>query len=392
MSEVPTAPLLAGPVRSPQARYGGTLRETSVLDLAVPVAQEALRRAGVPAEAVDQVVLSCRHQAGNGPNPGRTLAVRAGCDVSVTAHTVNMACASGLKAVALAAQAVRLGDADVVLVVGADSMSTIPYYGPSSLRWNGLKHADVTFVDGWKDGLDPLSGVSMGITAENVADRYGIEREAQDAWALQSHQRAAAAWDAGRFADEVMPVDVDGTVLEVDETVRRDSTAERLARLRPVFADDGVVTAGNASQMGDGAAAVVVLSDAAAERLGVEPAGRFAGMAEVGVDPEVMGIGPAVAVPLLLERQSLAVDDIDRWEINEAFAAQIVQNVRALGLDPARVNVNGGAIALAHPTGQTGTRLVVTMLHELATTDAERAVVSLCVGGGQGVAALVTRP
>jgi acetyl-CoA C-acetyltransferase len=389
---MPEDVLLAGAVRSPQGRHGGTLRDVPMLDLAVPVAREALARAGVAPDAVDEVILSCRHQAGNGPNPGRTLAVQAGCPQDVTAHTVNMACASGLKAVALAAQAVRLGDADVVLVVGADSMSTIPYYGPSSLRWGGLRHRDVTFVDGWKDGLDPLSGVGMGITAETLADRFDVPRDAQDAWALASHQRAIAARDAGRFDVEVLPVDLDGARLDTDETIRDDTTADRLASLRPVFTANGVVTAGNASQMGDAAAAVVVLSPAAAARHGVTPQGRFVHYLAVGVDPEVMGIGPAVAIPRLLDRAGLATADIDRWEINEAFAAQIVHNVRELGLDPDRVNVNGGAIALAHPTGQTGTRLVVTLLHELAHADLRRGVVSLCVGGGQGVAALVERP
>jgi len=387
-----TGAWLLGPARTPQGRFGGTLRAVPMVELALAAGTAALERSGVPSGAVDELVLSCRHQAGNGPNPGRTVALRLGLPERVPAHTVNMACASGLKAVALAAQSVALGEAQVVLVVAADSMSTMPYYGPSSLRWEGLRGKDVTLVDGWRDGTDPVSGLTMGLTAENVAARYNVSRPAQDQWSLRSHQRAQAAWESGAFDDQVVPVEFEGVRLERDETIRPDSTLERLAALRPAFLEGGSVTAGNASQMGDGAAAVVVASAAAVERYGLAPAGKLLSFAAVGVDPVVMGIGPAAAIPLALERAGVEQASVDLYEINEAFAAQVVQNVEALGLDPDRVNVNGGAIALSHPTGQTGCRLVVGALSELARRGASRAVVSLCVGGGQGVAAVVDAP
>lgn len=386
--------LVFGGLRTPHGRHGGALRDVPVVTLATHVASTLLDRTGVPADAIDELILSCRHQAGNGPNPGRTVAVRAGMPERVTAHTVNMACASGLKAIWLARQAIIAGDAEVVMVVGADSMSTIPYYGSYRLRWQGSRPRDITFIDGWRDGEDPLSGQSMGQTAENVAARYGIARADQDAWALRSHRRAAAAWDRGAFANEVVPISdpaIDGGTFEADETVRRDSSAERLARLRPIFAADGTVTAGNASQMCDAAAAVLVTSAAAARRLGLTGGLRIRSVAAVGVDPKHMGIGPVEAIPLALGRAGVKQSDIDVFEINEAFGAQIVQNVRALGLDEDRVNPDGGGIALGHPTGETGTRLVVTLLRQLTEGGGELGVASMCVGGGQGVAAVLER-
>ena len=382
---------LLGPVRTPQGRFGGTLRSVPMVELALPVGRAALERSGVPIEAVDELILSCRHQAGNGPNPGRTVALRLGLEEQTPAHTVNMACASGLKALALARQSIALGDAEVVLVVAADSMSTMPFYGPSSLRWEGLRSKDVTFVDGWRDGTDPVSGLSMGLTAENVAARYGITREVQDEWALQSHQRASAAWDQGHFDGQVVPIRYGDSVLRRDETIRSDTTLEKLAALRCAFDDEGTVTAGNASQMGDGAASIVVASSEAVARYDLAPMGRLASFSAIGVDPTIMGIGPTVAIPQALERAHVQPHEVSIYEINEAFGAQIVQNVRALDLDPERVNPNGGALALAHPTGQTGCRLVVAALHELNRRQASTAVVSLCVGGGQGVAAVVER-
>ena len=379
---------LVGGVRTPHGRYGGSLRDVRVVDLGARVAREALTRAGVDPAAVDEVVVSNCRQAGNGPNPGRQIAVRAGLPQAVPAQTINMACASGLKAIHLAHRAVTSGDAEVALVVAAESMSTMPYLAPYTLRWSGLKRGDLSLVDGWRDGgTDPLCGLNMGQTAERIARAHGVDRSAQDEWSARSHQRAARAWDEGRFEAETMALDE----LAADETYRRDSTPEALAKLNPSFVDDGTVTAGNSSQMADGAAAIVVASAAAVERLGLHPAARLLSFAAVGVDPAEMGVGPVEAIPLALKRSGRTLADIDLFEINEAFAAQIVHNVRTLGLAEDRVNVNGGGIALGHPTGQSGTRIVISLLHELARRDATHGVASLCVGGGQGAAAILER-
>ncbi|MEU4789863.1 thiolase family protein [Micromonospora tulbaghiae] len=379
---------LVGAVRTPHGRYGGALRDVRVVRLGGLAGAEALARAGVPADAVDETVVANCRQAGNGPNPGRQISLAAGVPVPAPAQTVNMACASGLKAVQLAHRSVLSGEADVALAVAAESMSTMPYLAPYTLRWDGVRRGDVLLQDGWRDGgTDPICGMSMGETAEKVAREFGVSRADQDAWSARSHQRLARAWESGATAQEVLPLDE----LDRDETVRPDTTPERLARLRPSFTDGGTVTAGNASQMADGAAALVVASGEAVRRHGLTPLGRIVGFAAVGVEPTMMGVGPAEAIPLALRRAGLTVGDVDLFEINEAFAAQIVQNVRALGLDEERVNVNGGGIALGHPTGQSGARLVVSLLHELARRDGRYGVASLCVGGGQGIAAVIER-
>ncbi|MFI7306679.1 thiolase family protein [Micromonospora aurantiaca] len=379
---------LVGAVRTPHGRYGGALRDVRVVRLGGLAGAEALARAGVPAEAVDETVVANCRQAGNGPNPGRQISLAAGVPLPAPAQTINMACASGLKAVQLAHRSVRSGEADVALAVAAESMSTMPYLAPYSLRWDGVRRGDVLLQDGWRDGgTDPICGMSMGETAEKVAREFGVSRADQDAWSARSHQRLARAWESGAMAQEVLPLDE----LDRDETVRPDTTPDRLARLRPSFTDGGTVTAGNASQMADGAAAVVVASGEAVRRYGLTPLGRIVGFAAVGVDPTMMGVGPAEAIPLALRRAGLTAGDVDLFEINEAFGAQIVQNVRALGLDEERVNVNGGGIALGHPTGQSGARLVVSLLHELARRDGRYGVASLCVGGGQGIAAVIER-
>lgn len=379
---------LVGAVRTPHGRYGGALRDVRVVRLGGLAGAAALARAGVPAEAVDETVVANCRQAGNGPNPGRQISLAAGVPVPTPAQTINMACASGLKAVQLAHRSVRSGEADVALAVAAESMSTMPYLAPYTLRWDGVRRGDVLLQDGWRDGgTDPICGMSMGETAEKVAREFGVSRADQDAWSARSHQRLARAWESGAMAQEVLPLDE----LDRDETVRPDTTPERLARLRPSFTDGGTVTAGNASQMADGAAAVVVAGGEAVRRYGLTPLGRIVGFAAVGVDPTMMGVGPAEAIPLALRRAGLTVADVDLFEINEAFGAQIVQNVRALGLDEERVNVNGGGIALGHPTGQSGARLIVSLLHELARRDGRYGVASLCVGGGQGIAAVIER-
>jgi acetyl-CoA C-acetyltransferase len=379
-------------VRNPHGRYGGSLRDISVVDLSAQLARAALERAGVPAEDVDEVILSNCRQAGNGPNPGRQVALKAGVREEVPAQTINMACASGLKSIQLAHQSVALGISEVVLVVAGESMSRMPYLASHELRWEGVRRGDIALVDGWRDGgTDPICGLSMGQTAENIAKRHDITRAEQDAWSVRSHERVRAAWDAGHFLKEVVPVALDGGLFERDETFRTDATIEKIASLKPAFITEGTVTAGNSSQMADGAAAVLVMSVKAARRYGLKEVARLRGFAAVGVDPTLMGIGPDFAIPRALEVAGLSASDIDLYEINEAFAAQIVHNVRELKLDEDAVNVNGGGIALGHPTGQSGVRIVVSLLHELARRDQQFGVASLCVGGGQGVAAAVER-
>jgi acetyl-CoA C-acetyltransferase len=385
--------MLLGAVRTPNGRYGGSLREISAVDLGVLAAQEAVARAGIGPELIEELVLANCRQAGNGPNPGRQVALRAGLPRETPAQTINMACASGLKAIQLARQSILSGDADIAIAVATESMSTMPYLAPSALRWGGVRRGDIVLADGWRDGgTDPVCGLNMGQTAENVASRFDVSREAQDAWSLRSHQRVAVAWAEGRFAGQVAGVTLpDGDVFDRDEGFRTDTTPERLAKLKPSFLAGGTVTAGNASQMADGAAAVVLASAGAVAAHGLTPLGRVRSFSAVGVDPTVMGVGPVYAIPRALESAGVKIGDLDLVEINEAFAAQVVHNVRALELDEDRVNVNGGGIALGHPTGQSGCRLVVSLLHELARRDATLGVASLCVGGGQGVAAVIER-
>lgn len=365
----------------------------SVVSLGALAAREAAARAELPIEAFGEVVVSNCRQAGNGPNPGRQMALRAGVSQSVPAATINMACASGLKVIALAHQSVTSGTSDVALAVAAESMSRMPYLGSHELRWSGVKRGDIVLRDGWQDGgTDPICGMNMGQTAEKVAAEYGIDREAQDDWSARSHERVAAAWREGRFTAEIVPVELpDGKLFERDETYREVTDRAKLATLKPSFSADGTVTAGNSSQMADGAAAILLASGAAVKAHGLKPRAVLRSFAAVGVDPTVMGIGPTQAIPRALELAGVTLDQIELFEINEAFAAQIVQNVRALGLDEERVNVNGGGIALGHPTGQSGCRLVVTLLGELERRGATLGVASLCVGGGIGVAAVIER-
>ncbi len=379
-------------MRTVHGKYGGSLRDIRMVDLGGLAGRSALQRSGLPADAVGETVLSNCRQAGNGPNPGRQVAFKAGIPEPVPAQTINMACASGLKAIALAQQSVIDGDCDAALAVAAESMSTMPYLGSYRMRWQGLRRGNLEFVDGWQDGgTDPICGMNMGQTAEKVAHTFGVSRADQDAWALRSHQRVRQAWEDAVFAQEAVPVEHDDGTLESDETFRANATAERLATLRPAFEANGMVTAGNASQMADGAAAVVVANARAVSEHGLTPMGRLLSFAAVGVDPSMMGIGPTAAIPKALQRAGVKLADVDLFEINEAFAAQIVQNVRELDLDPDKVNVHGGGIALGHPTGQSGCRVVVTLLHELARRDQRIGVASLCVGGGQGVAAVIER-
>lgn len=385
--------VLAGAVRTAIGKFGGTLAETTAVELGRAVVAEALARSGVPAEAVDEVILGHVLQAGTGQNIARQCAVKAGLPLHVPGLTVNKVCGSGLAAVNLAAALIRSGQAGVVVVGGVENMSQAPYLLDKArfgYRLNDGVLRDSLLSEGLTDSFNRYH---MGITAENIAERYGISRADQDQFAATSQQRAAAAQAAGRFAAEILPVPVklgrQEVTFDADEGVRPGTTAESLARLRPAFAADGTVTAGNASSINDGAAALVVLSAARAKELGVEPMATWVGGAAAGVDPEVMGRGPVESSRKLLGQTGTALSDIGLFELNEAFAAQSVCVVRELGLDPSLVNVNGGAIALGHPLGCSGARILVTLLHEQRRREAELGMASLCIGGGMGISTMV---
>jgi acetyl-CoA C-acetyltransferase len=384
--------VIAGAVRTPIGKFGGALSGLSAAQLGSAAASEALRRAGLAPTQVEETVFGCARQAGGGPNVARQVSYRAGVPPEVPAFTVNMACASGLKAVDLAWRAIRDGDADVVLAGGVESMSRVPYL-LTGARW-GYRMGDQTVVDAmYQDGfLCPLAEQLMGETAEGLAADYQISREEQDAFALRSQERAGRALREGRLEAEIVRVQVPGRKGEdevrQDEHPRPETTRESLAKLAPVFTDNGgSVTAGNSSGITDGAAAMVLLSRERAAALGVSPMARILGVASAGVEPRRMGIGVVPAVRRLLERLGMGLDGFDLVEVNEAFAAQVLACDRELRFDSQRLNVNGGAIALGHPIGATGARITVTLLHELARRRAHRGLATLCVSGGMGLAA-----
>jgi acetyl-CoA C-acetyltransferase len=392
--------VILGAARTPIGRYGGTLRDTHPVELGAAASRAALERARVPVDAIDEVIVGHARQAGSGPNPGRQVGRRTGLPDTVPAQTINQACASGLQAVALGAQAIQLGQSRLVLSGGIESMSRMPYLVDSAdARW-GHKMGHFTLVDAmYRDGFQcPLSGLIMGQTAEVLAREYGITREASDAYACESQRRTQVAVEGGRFADELTPVtglDAKGrpTELQRDEHPRAGVTIQGLARLPPVFepvdGQPGIITAGSSSGITDGGAAVVLASAAEAARRDLVPMARILGWATAGVDPRVMGIGPVPAVRRLLELTGLALEDFGLVELNEAFAAQVLAVLRDLPIDPARVNVNGGAIALGHPIGCTGTRILVTLLHEMRRRQVRYGLATLCVSGGLGMALAV---
>ena len=376
-------------VRTPIGRYGGALSAVRPDDLAALVIREAVERAGVDPKEIEDVYFGAANQAGeDNRNVARMGALLAGLPQEVAGVTVNRLCASGLSAVVGAAHAIRAGDGELFVAGGAESMSRAPLVTAKPEYGDGTTW-DTTL--GWRfpnprmKEMFPLE--SMGETGENVAERFGVTREDQDAFALQSHRRWAAAQEAGRFADELVPV---GEV-DRDEHPRPDTSLEKLATLKPAFREGGTITAGNASGINDGAAALVLASEEKARQLGSVPLGRFVSSAVVGVDPRVMGIGPVPAVRKVLGRAGIEASDLDLVELNEAFASQSLQVIRELGLDPERVNVNGGAIALGHPLGMSGARLVVSLLHELRRRGGRYGLATLCVGVGQGQAAIFER-
>ena len=394
--------VIVGAARTPIGKYGGGLRGVHPTELGAVAAKAALSRAGVAPTSVDEVWFGHARQAGAGPNPARQIGHRAGLPHTVPAQTVNKACASGLQAIASGAQAITLGEAEVVLVGGIESMSRMPYLiDAEAARW-GHRMGNVELVDAmYRDGFScPLSDLLMGETAEVLARQYGISRDESDAYALESQQRAETAMAAGRFDAEIVPVGITDrkgrvTTVSRDEHPRAGVTLESLQKLEPVFGEveghAGIITAGSASGITDGGAALVLMSASRATQLGCRPLARIGGWASAGVDPRIMGIGPVPAMQKLFARLQQSVDDYDLVELNEAFAVQVLAVLRDVPIARDRLNVNGGAIALGHPIGCTGVRIVVTLLHELARRDAARGLATLCVSGGMGMAMALER-
>jgi acetyl-CoA C-acetyltransferase len=386
--------VIVSAVRTPVGSFGGQFKDVSAVELGAHAVRAALERVGVSGEAVDEVVLGCVLTAGLGQNPARQVAIAAGIAQEVPATTINMVCGSGLKAVAIASQMIRAGDVEIVVAGGMENMTRAPYLLPSG-RF-GARMGDAQLIDSMvHDGLwDAFNDIHMGITAENLADQYGVSREEQDAFAAGSQQKAERAIADGVFSDEIVAIEVPAKggsrLVDSDEAPRAGTTADTLAKLRAAFGPkDGTVTAGNASGINDGAAAIVVMSASKANELGLPPFGTVESYASVGVEPKIMGIGPVPAVRKALARAGLELGDIDLFELNEAFAAQSLAVLRELEIEPERINTNGGAIALGHPIGASGGRILVTLLHEMRRRNSTRGVAALCVGGGQGQAAII---
>ncbi|MDF3074222.1 MAG: acetyl-CoA acetyltransferase [Alphaproteobacteria bacterium] len=386
--------VIAAAARTPIGSFNGALAGVPAHDLGKIVITEALKRAKVDAADVDEVIMGQILSAGAGQNPARQAAVNAGIPVEKTALGINQLCGSGLRAVAFGWQQIAAGDANIMVVGGQESMSQAPH--AAHLR-DGTKMGEMKMVDTMlKDGLwDAFHGYHMGNTAENVAQRYQVTREDQDKFAVASQNKAEAAQKSGRFKDEIVPVTIKtrkgDVVVDSDEFPRHGTTAESLGKLKPAFAKEGSVTAGNASGINDGAAALVLMTADEAKKRGVKPLARIVSWATTGVDPSVMGIGPVTASKKALEKAGWSVKDLDLVEANEAFAAQAVAVGKELGLDPAKLNVNGGAIALGHPIGASGARVLVTLLHEMQKRDAKKGLATLCIGGGMGIAMCVER-
>lgn len=388
--------VIVSAARTPIGSFGGAFASLSAVDLGVIAAKEAIKRAGIEPSMVEEVYLGNVLGAGLGQNVARQVTLGAGIPVETPALTINMVCGSGLRAVSMAAQFIESGQCDIILCGGTESMTNAPYLLPKS-RW-GLRMGDGKIVDYMvHDGLfDIFNGYHMGITAENVAEQYGLTREEQDKFAAQSQMRAEEAQKSGRFADEIVPVVIpqrkgDPVVIDTDEYPRHGSTVEKMAKLSPAFKKDGTVTAGNASGINDGAAALIVMSKEKADALGLKYLCEVAGYGSAGVDPKVMGLGPIPSTKKALKNAGWTVDDLELIEANEAFAAQSLAVVRDLGLNPEITNVNGGAIALGHPIGASGARILTTLIYEMQKRDAKKGLATLCIGGGMGTALLVQR-
>ncbi len=387
--------VIASAARTPVGSFGGAFKTVPAVDLGVTAAKEAIKRAGIKPEDIDEAIIGNVLQAGLGQNIARQVVLGAGCPITVPALTINKVCGSGLRAVSLAAQLIKAGDADVVLAGGTESMSQAPFISRDA-RW-GARMGDKKLVDEMiVDGLwDAYNDYHMGVTAENVAKEYGITREMQDELAATSQNRAEKARNEGRFKDEIVPVEVKGRketkVIDTDEHIRDGVTAEGISKMKPAFIKDGTVTAANASGINDGAAMLVVMSEEKAKELGVEPLAVISNYASAGVDPKVMGTGPIPSSRKAMEKSGWSYDELDLIEANEAFAAQAGAVAKELELDMDKVNVNGGAIALGHPIGASGARILITLLYEMKRRDAKKGLATLCIGGGMGTALTVER-
>lgn len=388
--------VIVSAVRTPIGSFGGTLKDTSAVKLGAVAVKEAVKRAGIDPGAVDEVIFGCVLQGGLGQNVARQVSLAAGLPQEVPSMTINKVCGSGLRSVSLAAQMIKAGDVDVVVAGGTENMSLSGYISPAMRT--GARMGDTKLIDIMiNDGLScAMNKIHMGITAENVCEKWGLTREELDEFSANSQQKAEAALKAGKFKDEIVPVEIpqrkgNPIVFDTDEYPKPGVTAESLKKLRPAFKPDGIVTAGNASGINDSAAAVVVMSKEKADELGLKPLCSVKAYASVGVDPLIMGIAPIAASQKVLEKAGITLDDIDLIEANEAFAAQSVAVGKDLGFNPEKLNVNGGAIALGHPIGASGCRILVTLIHEMIKRDSKYGLAALCIGGGQGTSMVIER-
>ncbi len=388
--------VIVGAARTPVGSFGGSLSKLSAIDLGVVAAKEAMKRAKLEPGMVDEVIIGNVLSVGLGQNPARQITIKAGIPETTPALTINKVCGSGLRSISMAAQMIMLGDADVILAGGTESMSNAPYILPQT-RW-GQRMGDGKIVDSMiKDGLwDAFNDYHMGVTAENIAEEWNLTKEEQDEFSLQSQLRAEKAQKEGRFKDEIVPVPVpqrkgDPVIIADDEYPKHGTTIEKLAKLRPAFKKNGTVTAGNASGINDGAAMLVLMSKEKAEELGLKPLVTIKSYASAGLDPKIMGYGPVPATKKALEKAGLTVDKLDLIEANEAFAAQSLAVVKDLGLNKDIVNVNGGSIAIGHPIGASGARILITLIYEMMKRDSKTGLATLCIGGGQGTAIIVER-
>lgn len=386
--------VVVGAVRTPMGNFGGSLREYMSYDLGKIAITGVIKRSGVPMDQIGEVMGGSTRQAGSGPNPVRTASRLAGMAASVHAVTINNACPSSLFAAILTCQKIQLNEIEVGLVIGMESMSNIPHL-IKGIRWKGVRMGDVVVHDGWSDSIDPVVGYGMGMTAENLCSQYEIGRREQDEYALASHQKAASAQDHGWFNAEIIPIEIPATkgspgkIFSKDESIRRDTTLEAMATMKPAFKKGGSVTAANSCGLTDGAAALLVTTRRKARDLGIQPLFRIVSHASSSVDNSVMGIGPSVSMPMALKKAGMSLNDMDLIEVNEAFAAQVIANERELAWDRDRLNIHGGAIALGHPTGCSGIRIIITGYHALKRTSKEFAICSICGGGGPTGAVII---
>jgi acetyl-CoA C-acetyltransferase len=382
--------------RTAMGRFGGKLRDFTVHKLGAAVISEGLRRAGAEGRDVDEVVVGHCRQAANGPNPAKIASVLGGIPQEVHALTINNACPSGMKATIIGAQNILLGDISTAMIVGMESMSTIPYLLRTG-RWNGFRMGDQVLQDGWNDTRDMICDMLMGQTAEKLVEKYKLTRQEQDEFALSSHQKAAKAQDEGWFDEEIVPVVIQATkktpeeIFDKDEPIRRDTSLEQMAKLPAAFKEGGSVTAGNSCGMSDGSSSLLLISREKAKAAGIKPLFSLLGYASVGVENAYMGEGPGVAIPKALKKARMTLSDMDLIEVNEAFAAQILANERVLSWDRSKLNVHGGAIALGHPTGESGVRIIVTLYHALKRLDQEIGIASICGGTGVACAVIIKR-